>query len=60
LNFDKSICQNSSACEWLRHALLESGEVSREFFDEFDARHHRIDNKLMNLAKALSKNMAWQ
>ena len=39
------------------YALLESGEISRAVFDEFDGRHHRIENKLMNLAKALSKKM---
>jgi hypothetical protein len=36
---------------------LESGEIGRAVFDEFDERHHRIENKLMNLAKALSKKM---
>jgi four helix bundle protein len=39
------------------YALLESGEIGRAVFDEFDERHHRIENKLMNLAKALSKKM---
>jgi four helix bundle protein len=39
------------------YALLESGEISRAVFDGFDERHHRIENKLMNLAKALSKKM---
>ena len=39
------------------YALLESGEISRGVFDGFDDRHHRIENKLMNLAKALSKKM---
>jgi len=39
------------------YALLESGEISRAVFDDFDERHHRIENKLMNLAKALSKKM---
>jgi len=37
------------------YALLESGEVSRQVFDEFDEKHHHIENKLMNLAKALAK-----
>jgi len=37
------------------YALLESGEITRAIFDEFDERHHRIENKLMNLAKALAK-----
>jgi len=39
------------------YALLQSGEINREVFDEFDERHHRVENKLVNLAKALSKKM---
>ncbi len=37
------------------YALLESGELGRDIFDEFDERHYRIENKLVNLAKALAK-----
>jgi len=37
------------------YALLKSGEISQEVFDEFDIRHYGIENKLINLAKSLSK-----
>jgi len=39
------------------YALLESGEIKRDVFDEFDGRHYRIENKLVNLAKALARKM---
>ena len=39
------------------YALLKSGEISQEVFDEFDKRHYGIENKLINLAKSLSKKM---
>jgi len=37
------------------YALLESGEISRDLFDEFDKRHYSVENRLVGLAKALSK-----
>lgn len=37
------------------YALLKSEEISKEIFDEFDKRHYIVENKLVNLAKSLSK-----
>ncbi|MFH1933618.1 MAG: four helix bundle protein [Pseudomonadota bacterium] len=39
------------------YALLRSGEISQTTFDEFDKWHYGVENKLINLAKALSKKM---
>jgi len=39
------------------YALLKSKEISKEKFDEFDKWHYSIENKLINLAKALSKKL---
>ena len=39
------------------YALLSSGEISQATFDEFDKRHYSVENKLVNLAKALSKKL---
>lgn len=39
------------------YALLSSGEISQGTFDEFDKRHYGVENKLINLAKSLSKKM---
>ena len=39
------------------YTLLKSQEISKDIFDEFDARHYTVENKLVNLAKALSKKM---
>ena len=39
------------------YALLKSEEISQEVFDEFDKRHYGVENKLINLAKSLSKKM---
>jgi len=39
------------------YALLRSGEISQDTFDEFDKRHYGVENKLLNLAKSLSKKM---
>jgi len=39
------------------YALFKSGEISKETFDEFDRRHYSLENKLINLAKSLSKKM---
>jgi len=39
------------------YALLRSGEISQGTFDEFDKRHYGAENKLINLAKSLSKKM---
>jgi len=39
------------------YALLRSGEISKDIFDEFDIRHYSVENKLINLAKSLSKKM---
>jgi len=38
-------------------ALLKSEEISQSTFDEFDKRHYGVENKLINLAKSLSKKM---
>ena len=39
------------------YALLRSGEISQGTFDEFDKRHYGVENKLINLAKSLSKKL---
>ena len=39
------------------YALLKSQEISNDIFDEFDKRHYSVENKLVNLAKALSKKL---
>ena len=39
------------------YALLQSQEISQTVFDDFDTRHYAVENKLINLAKALSKKM---
>jgi len=39
------------------YALLRSGEIAQCTFDEFDKRHYGVENKLINLAKSLSKKM---
>ena len=39
------------------YALLRSGEIPQDTFDEFDERHYGIENKLINLAKSLSKKI---
>jgi len=39
------------------YALLKSGEIPKDIFDEFDKRHYRVENKLINLAKSLSKKI---
>ena len=39
------------------YALLKSKEISKEKFDEYDKWHYSIENKLINLAKALSKKL---
>jgi len=39
------------------YALFKSGEISKDIFDEFDKRHYSVENKLINLAKSLSKKM---
>ena len=39
------------------YALLKSEEISQEVFDEFDKRQYGVENKLINLAKSLSKKM---
>jgi len=39
------------------YALLKSGEISKDIFDDFDTRHYAVENKLVNLAKALSKKL---
>ena len=38
-------------------ALLKSEEISKDRFDEFDKKHYGVENKLINLAKSLSKKM---
>lgn len=37
------------------YALLKSGEIPKDIFDEFDRLHYSVENKLINLAKSLSK-----
>lgn len=37
------------------YALLRSNEISKDQFDECDKLHYSIENKLINLAKSLSK-----
>ena len=39
------------------YALLRSGEISQSTFDEFDERHYGVENKLINLAKSLSRKV---
>ena len=39
------------------YALLKSQEISKDIFDDFDKRHYSVENKLVNLAKALSKKL---
>ena len=39
------------------YALLKSQEISKDIFDDFDTRHYAVENKLVNLAKALSKKV---
>ena len=39
------------------YALLSSEEISQGTFDEFDKRHYGVENKLINLAKSLSKKI---
>jgi four helix bundle protein len=39
------------------YALLRSGEISQNTFDEFDKRHYGVENKLKNLAKSLTRKM---
>jgi hypothetical protein len=34
-----------------------SGEISQSTFDEFDKRHYGVENKLINLAKSLTRKM---
>jgi len=39
------------------YALLRSEEISKKIFDEFDNRHYSAENKLINLAKSLSRKI---
>ena len=39
------------------YALLRSQEISKEIFDEFDNLHYSVENKLINLAKSLSRKI---
>ena len=39
------------------YALLNSQEISNDTYDGFDTRHYAVENKLVNLAKALSKKL---
>ncbi|MCK4829788.1 four helix bundle protein [bacterium] len=39
------------------YALLRSNEISKDTFDEYDKRHYSLENKLINLAKSLSKKL---
>jgi len=44
-------------------ALNGSGDIAREWFDEYDKNHYSLENKLINLNKALiekfEKNEIW-
>ncbi len=37
------------------YALSKSVEIPKVTFDEFDKLHYSVENKLVNLAKSLSK-----
>jgi len=37
------------------YALSRSNEISKDIFGEYDKRHYSLENKLINLAKSLSK-----
>jgi four helix bundle protein len=37
------------------YALFKSNDIQKDAFDEFDTRHYSLENKLINLAKSLSK-----
>jgi len=37
------------------YALFKSNDISKLALDEFDTRHYSVENKLINLAKSLSK-----
>ena len=39
------------------YALLKAEEISKDKFDEFDKKHYSVENKMVNLAKALSKKL---
>ena len=39
------------------YPLLRSKEISKDTFDEYDRRHYSVENKLINLAKSLSKKL---
>ena len=39
------------------YALFRSQEIPKNIFDNFDTRHYSVENKLINLAKSLSKKM---
>jgi four helix bundle protein len=39
------------------NTLLNATEISQAVFDEFDGLHYRVENKLVNLARALSGKM---
>ncbi|NQT55465.1 MAG: four helix bundle protein [Desulfobacteraceae bacterium] len=39
------------------YTLLSSNDISRDSFDEYDKRHYSLENKLIKLAKSLSKNL---
>jgi len=38
-------------------ALLSSGDIDREWFDEYDQRHYSLENKLINLNKSFIKKL---
>lgn len=38
-------------------ALLNSDDIDREWFDEYDQRHYSLENKLINLNKSFIKKL---
>jgi four helix bundle protein len=38
-------------------ALLNSNDIDREWFDEYDQRHYSLENKLINLNKSFIKKL---
>ena len=46
------------------YALMESGDLSREWFDEYDRKHYSLENKLINYTRSqitqLKNNSGWR
>ncbi|GAF91043.1 unnamed protein product [marine sediment metagenome] len=39
------------------YALYRSKEIPKDIFDEYDQRHYSLENKLLNLARSLTKKV---